>query len=223
MKELLEIYDLNNNLIGTQERDSFYREIHQEFKKTGKITRQIKSIRLILMNSNGRIYIQRRSYVKKENPNLYDKTVGGHVLAGHTWHMTVVRECHEELGFPAIVLSEDEFRVALKMTDLGIIGIFRRVDYLTNFISVRKTKNKEEFKQPYISSFYIGYYNGAIRFCDGESTGIEVFTLEQLKKRLKNSPELFTEDLRFMIERYEKYFVPIRKITQTVLGYKKDK
>lgn len=220
MKELLEIYDLNNNLIGTQERDSFYEEIRKEFKETGKITKQIKAIRLILMNSSGRIYIQKRSYIKKENPSLYDKTVGGHVMAGHTWYMTVVRECHEELGFPAVVLSEDEFRMALGVTDLSIIGLFRRVDYITNFISVRKIKDGE-FKQPYITSFYIGYYDGAIRFCDGESTGIEVFTLKQLRKRLKDKPDLFTEDIKFMVEKYEKYFVPIQKIGGTVLGYEK--
>ena len=218
MKELLEVYDLDNNLIGIQERNPFYEEIRKEFKKTGKITKQVKAVRLILMNSSGRIYIQKRSYIKKENPNLYDKTVGGHVMAGHTWYMTVVRECHEELGFPAVVLSEDEFRTALGVTDLSIIGLFRRVDYVTNFISVRKIKGGE-FRQPYITSFYIGYYDGAIRFCDGESTGIEVFTLKQFKKRIKDEPDLFTEDIKFMIEKYEKYLIPIKKIGGTVLEY----
>lgn len=110
--------------------------------------------------------------------------------------------------------------MALGVTDLSIIGLFRRVDYITNFISVRKIKNGE-IKQPYVTSLYIGYYDGAIRFCDGESTGIEVFTLKQLKKRIKDKPDIFTEDIKFMVEKYEKYLVPVRKIGGTVLGYKK--
>ncbi|MBU1974930.1 MAG: NUDIX domain-containing protein, partial [Nanoarchaeota archaeon] len=137
--ELLEVYDLEGNLIRTQQRADFYKEIKEEFKNTGKITKQVKRITLILMTSNGRIYIQKRSDEKKENPGLYDKTVGGNCRAGHTWYMTVVQECHEELGFPAVVLTDDEFRMAIKHTDLRIIGLFRRVEYIPNFISVRKS------------------------------------------------------------------------------------
>ena len=44
MEELLEIYDLDGNIIKTQKRDEFYDEIKKEFKETGKITKQVKSI-----------------------------------------------------------------------------------------------------------------------------------------------------------------------------------
>jgi len=219
--EILEIYDLEGNLIKTEERTKFYKDIRKEFKQKGEISRQVKSIRLLLLNSNGRIYIQRRNELKPENPGLYDKTIGGHVKAGHTWYMSVVQECHQELGFPAVVLSDDEFRTAIKHTDLRIIGLFRRVDFIENFISVRKSK-VGDFKQPYITTFYIGYYDGSIRFCDGESTGIEVFTLKQLQDRMKKSPELFTEDLKFMIKRYSKYIIPVKKNIIPVLGYEED-
>ncbi|MCK5475703.1 MAG: hypothetical protein KAI71_03945, partial [Candidatus Pacebacteria bacterium] len=77
MKELLEIYDLDGNILKTQKRDEFYGEIKKEFKKTGKITKQIKSIRMLLLNSKGHMYIQKRSYYKSENAGLYDKTIGG--------------------------------------------------------------------------------------------------------------------------------------------------
>ena len=135
--------------------------------------------------------------------------------------MTVVQECHQELGFPAVVLSDDEFRTAVKHTDLSIIGLFRRVDFIQNFVSVRTSKGGD-FRQPYITSFYIGYYDGSIRFCDGESTGIEVFTLKQLEDRIRKAPELFTEDLKFMIKRYRKFITPIKKNVTPVLGYEDD-
>jgi len=218
MSELLEIYDLDGNIIKTQKRDEFYDEIKKEFKETGKITKQVKSIRMILLNSKGHMYIQKRSYYKKENAGLYDKTIGGHVVAGHTLGLTVVKECHEELGFPAVVLTDEEFQLAIHSTDASIIGLFKKIDSIQNFISIRKSKDGD-FKQPYISSFYVGYYDGSIRFRDGESIGIEVFTLEQLRERIQKEPEMFTEDLKFMIRRYEKYLVPINKENRPVLGY----
>ncbi|MDR2190529.1 MAG: NUDIX domain-containing protein [Candidatus Peribacteria bacterium] len=97
MSELLEIYDLHSNLIGIQERKSFYTDIKEEFATTGKITKKVKRITLLLMNSAGRIYLQKRSKIKNENAGMYDKTVGGHVIAGDSFTMTVVKECVEEL------------------------------------------------------------------------------------------------------------------------------
>ena len=80
-----------------QDRKEFYKEIRQEFKEHGQITRKVKTIRLILMNSAGRIYTQKRSKLKEENQGMYDKTVGGHMVAGDSANMTVVKECAEEL------------------------------------------------------------------------------------------------------------------------------
>jgi len=95
MREKLEIFDLEGNSLGTQDRKEFYSEIKEEFRKSGKISRKIKSVRLLLMNSKGRIFLQKRSKIKPENPGLYDKTVGGHVSEGDSWNMTVIRECAE--------------------------------------------------------------------------------------------------------------------------------
>jgi isopentenyldiphosphate isomerase len=97
MAENLEIYDLDSNLLGIQDRKDFYKEIKSEFAEKGKISRKVKSIRFMLMNSSGRIYLQKRSKIKEENPGLYDKTVGGHVSAGDSFDMTAIRECAEEL------------------------------------------------------------------------------------------------------------------------------
>lgn len=210
MSEKLEIYDLNSKLIQTEDRKKFYTEIKTEFKETGKITKKIKSIKLILMNSSGRIYLQKRSKIKTENAGKYDKTVGGHVLAGNSFNMTVVRECAEELGFPATVLAPEEFEKAIKITNLEIIGVFKKIEYLPNFLSKRILNNGTEIIQPLMNSMYFGYYDGPIKFVDGESSGIEVFSLDELKEELKNNPDKFTEDIKFMIKKYEKFLVPIK-------------
>ncbi len=210
MSEKLEVYDLNSSLIGTQDRKEFYDEIKDEFKKTEKITKKVKAIRLILMNSQGRIYLQKRSKLKNENPGLYDKTVGGHVEAEDSYNMTVVKECAEELGFPAAVLSEEEFERAIKAVHLDTIGVFKEVENIPDFNSKRIIEDGKEFIQPYITSMYIGYYDGPIKFVDGESSGIEVFSLDELKEEIKTNPDKFTEDIKFMIDKYQKFIVPIK-------------
>lgn len=43
--------------------------------------------------------------------------------------------------------------------------------------------------------------------------------ISRLKERIKEEPEKFTEDLKFMIKRYEKYLIPIEKENEPILGY----
>jgi len=210
MSEKLEVYDLNENLTEIKDRDKFYTEIKQEFEETGKITKQVRTIRLLLINSKGRIYLQKRSKIKNENPGLYDKTVGGHVTAGDTFDMTVIRECAEELGFPAAIVPEENFEKASKVTDLNIIGTFRKIDFVNKFMSTRIDSGGKRIIQPQMTQIYYGYYNGAIKFVDGESSGIEVFSLDELKEDIRNNPDKFTEDIKFMIEKYKKYLKPIK-------------
>lgn len=209
MEEELEIYDLDDGFLHVQDRKQFYNEIKEEFERTGKITRQVKTIRLFLMNSQGRIYLQKRSKLKGENPGLIDKTVGGHVTKDDSFDMTCIRECAEELGFPASILPEEAFNKAIRVTDLNIVGIVKRVDHISNFQSVRITKEGNRFVQPHLCRFYIGYYDGPIKFVDGESSGVEAFSLEELKEEIKNNPERFTEDIKFMIKKYEHLLKPV--------------
>ncbi len=212
MSEKLEIFDLDNEPIAIQDRKDYELEIFNEYQSTGAITKKVKAIRLVLMTSQGRIYLQKRSRSKKTNPGLLDKTIGGHVSAGHSYSLTVVKECAEELGFPSSVLDTAEFKKAAKVTNMQIIGIIRLIEILDDFVSKRELGEGNFLLQPYITGIYYGYYDGPIRFVDGESCGIESFSLEELKTELTNHPERFTDDLRFMIEKYGDLFVPVKDI-----------
>lgn len=48
-----------------------------------------------------------------------------------------------------------------------------------------------------MTTIYLGYYDGPIKFVDGESCGIEVFSLNELEEELKKNKERFTEDVIF--------------------------
>ena len=60
-REKLDVFTLGNELIGSQKRGDFYDEIRKEFDTSGKISKKVKQVRLILMNSSGRIYLQQRN------------------------------------------------------------------------------------------------------------------------------------------------------------------
>lgn len=201
MQELLEIYDLEGNFLGIQDRKEFYEETRKEYAEKGKISRKIKTARILIMNSEGRIYLQKRSNLKQDNSGLYDKTVGGHIRKGESLIIGVVRECAEELGFPVVIISQEEFKDAISSVDLSVVGVLKELSEDQNFLSERKMRDGN-FIQPYISHFYIGYYDGSIKFKDGESSGLETFSLEELLEEFKRFPEKFTKDLDFMIKKF---------------------
>lgn len=211
--ELLEVYDIHDELTDVMPRGEFYDQITAEFANTGKITKKVKSIRVILMTTDGRIYVQRRSNKKEQNRGLYDKTIGGHYMSGHTWEMTVVREMVEELGIPSVVLPSKDFKKAINTTNTDIIGIFKEIDYDNNFLSVRTT-DTSPITQPYMNTFYIGYYDGPIRFHDGEASGIEVHSLEELEKDMAMYPNKYTADLKVMIQKYRDHLIPADDIVK---------
>jgi len=208
--ENLEIFDLDGNFLEIKKRDKYYEEIKKEFSETGKISKKVKTIKLFLLNSSGEIYVQKRSKQKNENSGLFDKTVGGHVISGHSFDFSVVKECLEELDIPITILPKNDFKKILNL-DLEKIGVFQQVELVENFISIRKSINGEIFEQPLKNLFYIGYYDGIVKCKDQEASGIELIELQDLKKDILKNPELFTEDLKFMLQRYEKFLVPIKK------------
>lgn len=210
MPEILEIYDLNSNFLGIQTRKEFYDEIKKEFRETWKISKKVKRVAVILMNSAWRIFLQKRSKTKKENAWMYDKSVAWHVTDSDSYNLSVIKECAEELWFPVSILSSEDFVWAIKSTDLSIVWIFREVDFLENSTSIRVSKDWGIFEQPFMTSIYIWYYDWPIKFVDWESSWIEVFSLEELEDEIKSQSEKFTEDLKFLIRNYGKYLIPIK-------------
>jgi len=209
MGEVLDIFDLNEKFLGKSNRKKIYAEIKKEYNERGRISRKVKTVRVLLMNSQGRIYLQKRSNMKAENAGLYDKTVGGHVTTGDSYDLTVIRECAEELGFPAALVPMKDLIKAAKSTNLTIVGLFTEIDKEEKYLSERVMKNGKVFVQPQMTRFYFGYYDGAIRFVDGESSGIEVFSLKELEMAIKDNSTKFTKDIIYMIRKYKKYIKPI--------------
>ncbi|MFA5024787.1 MAG: NUDIX domain-containing protein [Patescibacteria group bacterium] len=87
MKELLNIVDDHDQVIGEKSREEIHRDglLHRE-------------IHVYFVTPDQKIIFQHRAKDKDTYPDLLDATVGGHVEIGHSYAATAVKETEEETG-----------------------------------------------------------------------------------------------------------------------------
>ena len=57
-----------------------------------------RSVHILVFNSEGELYLQKRSSTKDVNPGLWDTSAAGHVDFGESYEESARRELVEELG-----------------------------------------------------------------------------------------------------------------------------
>lgn len=60
-----------------------------------------RSVHVLLIDEEGRIYLQRRSFEKAEHPGKWDSSASGHVESGESYQEAAGRELEEEIGVKA--------------------------------------------------------------------------------------------------------------------------
>ncbi|MCK4589314.1 MAG: NUDIX domain-containing protein [Nanoarchaeota archaeon] len=207
-REMIDYYSYEGELLGSMEKKKLHEKMRHEFSKRGKVSVRHKHVRLILMTSNGRIILQKRSKWKGDNSNMWDKTIGGHVSTKDSYDLTLLKECAEELGIPATIVNPTEFKHSVSVADLHVLGILTPIIHLDNYQSTRKESSGKEWVEPSMTQFYIGYYDGSIKFRDDEACGIQVFELKDLEKQIKKNPQDFTNDVRYIVKKFQHLFKP---------------
>ncbi|NOY68352.1 MAG: NUDIX domain-containing protein [Deltaproteobacteria bacterium] len=86
--DILEIVDESGQVVGAAPR----RNVHGNNNLLHRV------IHLMVIDSAGRILLQKRSPQKRVAPGRWDTSVGGHVDCGETVEESLVRETEEELG-----------------------------------------------------------------------------------------------------------------------------
>ncbi|MBI3306058.1 NUDIX domain-containing protein [Candidatus Nomurabacteria bacterium] len=217
MKELVNtyskyFYSKNFSEPGTHaspmDRDLFYEGICE-----GKFEDLlIEVVQIFLFKPNGQVALQKRSTTKKHNPGLLDKSIGGHITSGQTPKLTVMAETIQELGAAAYVSNDaDEFGKMMEMLGKHIdtVSLALRVDTVDTF--TKKLIDGQKFMVGNRSHVYFAVYDGALRFKDSEAAGINYFSLEELKEKMKNDPSAFTDDMHFYLDAYWNRMLDFRK------------
>jgi isopentenyldiphosphate isomerase len=92
--ERIVIVDRDNNVIGTE-----YRSV---MRTRGLLHR---ATYILVFNSEGDLFVQKRTITKDIYPGYYDVAIGGVVLAGESYEESADRELEEELGIGSISLK----------------------------------------------------------------------------------------------------------------------
>ena len=85
--ELLDVVDENDNIIAVRTRG----EIHAECLMH-------RAVHILVFNSAGELFLQKRSLSKDEQPGKWDSSAAGHVDSGESYDDCARREIAEELG-----------------------------------------------------------------------------------------------------------------------------
>ena len=91
MAEYFDVVNVNDKIIGKAER----KEVHGNPKLIHRVAH------VIVFNSKGELFLQKRSRDKTVQPGKWDTSVGGHVDSGEDYLAAAVRETSEELGIEA--------------------------------------------------------------------------------------------------------------------------
>ncbi len=124
-----------------------------------------RAVRIMLFHPDGRLLLQKRSVKKKVQGGKWDAAVGGHVSCGESITEAVKRELAEEIG---ITLKESEE-----------ISFFYTI------------KVRNDFESENITSFRLTH-SGPFGMQEEEVDELEFFSMDELKRLLKLSPDIFT-------------------------------
>jgi isopentenyl-diphosphate delta-isomerase type 1 len=106
-QELLDVVDEDDNVIAIKTRG----EIHAE----GLMHR---AVHILLFNSKGELFLQKRSMSKDEQPGKWDSSAAGHVDSGEVYLDCARREITEELG----IVAEQSMQTLFKLSASVLTG-----------------------------------------------------------------------------------------------------
>jgi isopentenyldiphosphate isomerase len=85
-----------------------------------------RAVHVLVFNSRGQIFLQKRSMKKDRQPGLWDSSASGHVDSGEDYDATAVREVREEIGLQLKEIPRRLFKIpACKETDQEFVWVYR--------------------------------------------------------------------------------------------------
>jgi isopentenyldiphosphate isomerase len=100
-KEIFDVVNENDEVIGRNTR----REVHRQ----GLMHR---AVHVLVSNSRGQVFLQKRSMKKDGEPGLWDSSASGHVDSGESYDSCAARELKEEIGLEPRSAPQRLFKLA---------------------------------------------------------------------------------------------------------------
>src|SRR6266705_2842483 len=85
-----------------------------------------RAIHVLVFNSRGQVFLQKRSLRKDRQPGLWDSSASGHLDSGEDYDACAVRELREEIGLAVAQPLERLFKIAAgEETDQEFVWVYR--------------------------------------------------------------------------------------------------
>ncbi len=94
-REIFDRVDEYDNVIGTAERSEFH----------GNPDMIHRVAHVLVFDSSGELFLQKRGLGKDVQPGKWDTSVGGHVDSGESYEQAAYREMREELGIEGVSIE----------------------------------------------------------------------------------------------------------------------
>jgi len=164
--------------------DEMVKILNEQGEETGVITEKLKAHKeglchgisaVAIINSEGKLLLQKRALVKRDEPGKWDLSAAGHISATDTVKQAAIRETFEEIG---IKITEDD----LEQIDTYIFkkeGIHKYINHYTYLFIVQKDIDEKTIvlqksevdevkfvtKKEYNRMLKDGEMTGAIKYC----------------------------------------------------------
>lgn len=114
-EEIFDVVNERDEVIGQKPRS----EVH----RLGLLHR---AVHIMVFNSRGHIFLQKRSMKKDRQPGVWDSSSSGHVDSGEHYDACALRELGEELGLVVPKTPERLFKIdACAETDQEFVWVYR--------------------------------------------------------------------------------------------------
>jgi len=114
-EEIFDVVNERDEVIGFQTRA----EVH-------RLGLRHRAVHVLLFNSRGETFLQKRSLKKDRQPGLWDSAASGHVDRGEDYDACAVRELREELGVSLPAPPRRLFKLeASAETDQEFVWVYR--------------------------------------------------------------------------------------------------
>ena len=115
MAEIFDVVNERDEVVGQSPRE----EVH-------RLGLMHRAVHVLVFNSRGQIFLQKRSMNKDRQPGLWDSSASGHVDSGEGYDACAVREVREEIGLRLKASPERVFKLtASPETDQEHVWVYR--------------------------------------------------------------------------------------------------